>query len=452
MYAVRFCSLFLRFLSITLSAGVLFAGSIGCLYGQDLFNGAVNSASLGVGHSDVALPRGVLGAVSIGNPAGIGLVEGRSLEVGGLAILAHGTYTSATSTNSRLDPLLGVAPAAAFVTGVGKTPWRISVSATPDVSLAANWYYNDAPGTAGVTYGYQQNKSSLLNERFAVGVAHPLGKKVQVGGTFGVVYDSTTLIAPTIFQQQPVLKGLKTLLTMKTTGVGWNGSIGVIYAPTPNVHLGVTYRTPTAINSTGTAVGNLSALVAALGLTGKFQPDFRYSSKFNYTLPQIGRVGVAWSATNRTKVFASVDFVGWGNAFDHLGLAVSDGTNADLNGLVGSNGFHDVIPLSWSNQTIVHAGVERAMTPSLILRGGFVAGNDPVPSATLTPLTASITRASLAAGVGYRRGRYALDAGYQAGLPHTASVGQSILRAGEYNNSQTEISTQTLATTFAVSF
>ena len=452
MYFASFCSLCLRFFSIVLLAGVWFAGLTGSMQGQDLFNGTVNAASLGVGHSDVAMPHGALGAVSVGNPAGIGLVEGRSLEVGGLAILAHGSYTSATSTNSKLDPLLGVAPAVAFVTGVGSTPWRISVSATPDVSLAANWYYNDAPGTAGVTYGYQQNKSSLLNERFAVGVAHPLGKKIQVGGTFGVVYDSTTLIAPTIFQQQPVLKGLKTLLTMKTTGLGWNGSVGAIYTPTSKVSLGVTYRTPTAINSTGTADGNLSALVAALGLTGKFRPDFRYSSKFNYTLPQIGRVGVAWSASARTKVFTSVDFVGWGNAFDHLGLTVSNGTNADLNGLVGSSGFSDVIPLNWSNQTIVHAGVERAMTPSLILRGGFVAGNDPVPSATLTPLTASITRASVAAGVGYRRGRYLLDAGYQAGLPRTASVGQSILRAGEYNNSRTEIGTQTLATKLAVSF
>lgn len=450
MHSDRFYRISLRLLSLVLSAGMFIAGSSG--YGQDLFNGTVNGASLGVGHSDVAMPHGALGAVSVGNPAGIGLIEGRSLEVGGLAILAHGNYTSATSTNSRLDPLLGLAPAVAFVSSVGRSPWRFAVSATPDVSLAANWYYYDAPGTAGVTYGYQQNKSSLLNERFALGVAHPLGKKLQIGGTFGVVYDSTTLIAPTIFQQQPVLKGLKTLLTMKTTGVGWNGSVGAIYTPTPKVHVGITYRTPTTINSTGTAVGNLSALLAALGLTGKFQPDFRYSSKFNYTLPQIGRAGVAWNASTKTKVFASVDFVGWGNAFDHLGLTVSEGTNADLNGLVGSNGFHDVIPLNWSNQAIVHIGVERVMTPNLTLRGGCVAGNNPVPAATLTPLTASITQASVAAGVGYHRSRYRLDAGYQAGLPHTASVVQSLLRAGEYNNSQTEISTQTLATTFAIVF
>jgi long-chain fatty acid transport protein len=266
------------------------------------------------------------------------------------------------------------------------------------------------------------------------------------------VYDSTTLIAPTIFQQQPVLKGLKTLLTLKTTGVGWNGSLGMIYTPTSKVQVGLTYRTPTAINSSGSAVGNLSALLAALGLTGKFQQDFRYSTKFNYTLPQIGRVGVAWGATPRTKVFASADFVGWGNAFDHLGLTTSNGTNADLNGLVGSNGFSDVIPLNWSNQTIVHAGVERVVKSNLILRGGFMAGNNPVPSSTLTPLTAAITRASVGGGVGYHRGRYTLDAGYMAGLPNSASVGQSILRAGEYNNSKTEISTQTLATTFAVAF
>lgn len=441
-----------RFLSPVLVFATFFVGVPACLYGQDLFSGTTNSASMGVGASDLASPHGVLGAVSSGNAAGIALTEGRSLEVSGLAILAHGSYTSATSKNSTLDPLLGIAPSVAFVTGVGRTPWRVSVSATPDISLSANWYYNDAPGTAGVTYGYQQNKSTLLNERFAVGVGHPLGRKLVAGATFGGVYDSSTLIAPTIFQQQPVLAGLKTLLTLKTSGVGWNGSVGLIYTPSSKLQVGVSYKTPTVIHSSGGADGDLSALLAALGLTGKFQQDFHYGANLNYTLPQIGGVGLTWNVTPRTRVFARGDFVGWGSTFDHLGLQVSNGTNADLNGLVGSSGFHDVIPLDWKNQGIFHLGVETAVTHNLTLRGGFVAGNNPVPGSTLTPLTAAITKESVAAGVGYHTGRYTIDAGYQGGLPSTASVGQSILRAGEYNNSQTEISTQTLSTTFSVSF
>jgi long-subunit fatty acid transport protein len=441
------------FSAVVFSLVVLFfVNSTASATAQDLFNGAKASASMGVGGADLSSPHGALGAVSSGNPAGLASIEGRSLEVSGVAVLAHGHYTSPYSTDGTLNPLLGVAPSAAFATDLGKSLWRVSVSATPDVSLSATWYYDDAPGTAGVTYGYQRNQSSLLNERFAVGAGHPLGRKVEVGATVGLVYDSSTLVAPTIFQQQPVLEGLKTLLTLKTSGVGWNGTAGLIYSPVSRLQFGISYKSSTAIHGTGTADGNLSALLAALGLTGSFRPDFHYSAALNNTLPQSGGIGVTWKATPRTRVFLRGDLVNWSDSFNHLALRVSNGDNADLNGLVGSNGFHDVIPLDWHNQGIFHAGVEIAATSKLSLRGGYVVGNDPVPSSTLTPLTAAITRQSLAAGVGYRSGRYKIDAGYQAGLPETASVGQSILRAGEYDNSQTELSTQSLSTTLSIVF
>jgi len=439
-------------------AAMLATGATMHLQAQDLFTGARTSASIGVAGADLASPHGALGAVT-GNPAGLAspagttTTENRSLEVSGLAILAHGNYTSPTSTNSKLDPLIGIAPSAAFATTLPGAPaWRVSLSAAPDTSLSANWYYNDAPGTAGVTYGYRQNKSSLLNERIAIGAAHPLGKKIQAGATFGLVYNSSTLIAPTIFQQQAVLKGLKTLLTLKTSGIGWNGTAGLIYTPIHQLQIGFLYKSPTYIHGTGDADGNLSALLAALGLTGSFRPDFHYAASLDYSLPQSGGIGLTWNVTQRTRLYFRGDLVNWNNSFNHLNLGVSNGNNTDLNGLVGSNGFHDVIPLNWHNQTLFHLGLESAVSHNLVLRGGFVTGNNPVPSSTLTPLTAAITRQSLAGGIGYHTHRYKLDAAYEAGLPHSASVNQSILRAGEYNNSQTELSTHTLSTTFAIAF
>ena len=121
---------------------------------QDLFSGTKNSASIALAGSDLAAPHGALGAVT-GNPAGIASTEGRSVEFGGVAVLAHGRYISPTSPDGRLDPLLGFAPSVAFSTNLGRSPWHLSLSATPDTSLSANWSYTDAPGTAGVTYGYQ---------------------------------------------------------------------------------------------------------------------------------------------------------------------------------------------------------------------------------------------------------------------------------------------------------
>ena len=92
--------------------------------------------------------------------------------------------------------------------------------------------YVDAPGFAGASYGLQQQQSAILAARSGVGMGVALTKKVDVGVSVGAVYNQNTLDAPYIFQSNPALAGLKTLLAMHTTGFGWNTSVGVIARPT----------------------------------------------------------------------------------------------------------------------------------------------------------------------------------------------------------------------------
>jgi hypothetical protein len=95
----------------------------------------------------------------------------------------------------------------------------------PDLMFVANWHYVDSPGVAGATYGMQQQKSAILAGRAMAGLGVVLNPKISIGVSLGADYNSNTLDAPYIFQQQPVLKGLKTLLDLHTTGYGWNGSV-----------------------------------------------------------------------------------------------------------------------------------------------------------------------------------------------------------------------------------
>jgi long-subunit fatty acid transport protein len=110
------------------------------------------------------------------------------------------------------------------------------------------------------------------------------------------------------------------------------------------------------------------------------------------------------------------------------------------------------VPLHWNNQGTYRAGFEHPLGESWTLRGGFSWANNPVPSATLIPLTAAIMRSAIATGAGYSRGRWRLDAAYQAQLPSTQSVSQSSLQAGEYNNSRIRIFTQSLTLTARTTF
>jgi hypothetical protein len=78
--------------------------------------------------------------------------------------------------------------------------------------------------------------------------------------------------------------------------------------------------------------------------------------------------------------------------------------------------------------------------------------SNPVPSATLLPITAAIMQNSIATGAGWSRGRLRLDAAYQAQLPSSESVGKSSILAGEYSNSRVRLMLQSVTATATIHF
>ena len=72
----------------------------------------------------------------------------------------------------------------------------------------------------------------------------------------------------------------------------------------------------------------------------------------------------------------------------------------------------DGVPLNWKDQYSFHGGVERMLTESTSLRFGYAHGNNPVPSGTLTPMTAAIMTNQLSTGFAYHVGRSRFDVAY----------------------------------------
>lgn len=133
-------------------------------------------------------------------------------------------------------------------------------------------------------------------------------------------------------------------------------------------------------------------------------------------------------------------------------VRLTRGDNADLNGLLGSDALTDIVPLDWRDQFVFRAGVEFRLLKSVHLRGGYRYGGSPVPDGTLMPMTAAIFEHGIAAGVGYSRGAYRVDFGYQYDIPTSQSVGQSGLRSGEYDNSRVRVGMHLLALSMGVRF
>ena len=328
----------------------------------------------------------------------------------------------------------------------------------PESTLLANWHYPDPPGGLGgaTSYGYQQDKSEILSLRSAFGAAVQITPDFSFGASVGLDYNDNRLVAPYIFQNlQPgpngpanqSLDGAKTLLNLHTSGWGWNAQVGMIYRATPDLQFGVSYESPTTINSTGDATGDPSR---QFDLPPGSLP-FHYDASVTNTFPQEVMAGTSWKFLPQWRLALQLDWVDWADAFHNLPLSFKGGNNARVNAALGSS-FEESIPLNWKSEFVYRAGVEFNVTDNLVLRAGYCYGSSPVPDSTLTPLTAAIMENTVTAGIGYHWQRYSVDLAYQYDFPATQNIGTSGLLSGEYSNSSVKVSAHTLALTTTIRF
>lgn len=401
-------------------------------------HGARSSALGGAG---VAATDDIL-AIMGDNPAGLGMIGRYDAAVSLSVFHARGDFTDSTGSRGKLDDGIGAAPEAAISIPLGETPLTLGVGLMTDAALQADWTYIDpAGGGTGITsYGRRKHFSEIILLRAAAGLAYQITDQLSIGAALGIVYNENRLEAPYIFQSQPALQGLKTLLDLETDGFGVNGTIGLIYRLDDETVFGLSYLSPTRVNSTGTASGNADAQLDDLGSGfDGVQRDFNYDAEVVNNFPQKISAGMAWAASEEVRFLFQVDWINWSDAFDRLEVKLKNGNNTDLNGLVGSSAMQDSIPLDWEDRFVYRAGMEYTPTDNWALRLGYSYGRSPVPDATLTPMTAAIIEHTIGAGVGYHTGGFSVDLGYQFGLPNSQTVETSDLFSGEYNNSEVEV-------------
>lgn len=415
--------------------------------GGALGNG-LSARATALGGATVASADGPLEAMQ-GNPAELASLKGRSLDLSVTSLFASGTFSNSVSNNGTIQSSSGTLPYGAFGMRLGPR-FVLGLSAAPDTLMKAKWTYLDPPGTGGVSYGLQQNQSTILAVRSSAGLGFVVNRKLSLGASFGAIYDSNSLHAPYIFQQQPQLAGLKTLLDLHTSGVGWNGTFGAVISPSDKLRIGLSYRTQTNVHTYGNASGNAGAQFAALGIP--FQPAFHYDAEVNTKFPQAFTGGVSFQGLRHARVNLQGQWIDWSDAFDQLPVKLTNGNNSNINAFLSSSSLQDTIPLHWRNQATFGVGVEMPVAEAFEVRGGYSYATDPVPSSTLTPITAAILQNTLGTGVGYSHGHYRLDMSYQVQLPATQHVGQSGLLAGEYNNSRVNVMVQSLTLTTRIRF
>jgi long-subunit fatty acid transport protein len=416
---------------------------------QDFYWNSASARSLALGGVYVPSSSDALGALST-NPAGLTYLTSPSLDLSLYTVFARGSFSNSANNNAPMTTSPGVIPYGAFGMPIPHSRFTFGVGFAPDLASVSDWNYVDAPSSSGVTYGMQEQKSAILAGRMMAGLSYAFSHKLSVGVTAGADYNSNTLHAPYIFQSQPTLAGAKTLLDLHTYGTGWNTSVGAMFEPSKKWDLGVAWKSHTVIVTNGLASGNAYAQFAVP--PGSPATAFTYNASVENILPQSVNGNIAWHVNPRWVLAFQTDWVNWGGAFVNLPVTLTNGSNTTVNTIVGSSTLIDGVPLHWRDQYSFHGGVERLLTENTSLRFGYAHGNNPVPSGTLTPMTAAIMTNQLATGFAYHRGRSRFDIAYAFDPTSKEQVQQSDLLAGEYNNSTVRVGTQALTLGYSFQF
>ena len=407
-----------------------------------------------LGGEAVAAEDSVLAAMD-SNAAALASLESPAAAVTLTGAILNGKFAQPGRNSSLRDGSGVLAAGALELPAPRQWPIRFGLAVVPNLILDSSWQYLDRPGGLGGTtsYGQQTHHSQLISIRNTAAAAFEVNHWLSLGASAGFVYHQNSLHAPYIFQSQPVLRGFKTLLDLETDGVAPTFDFGVQVRPTDKLTLGLSYRPRTVISTTGTASGNARAQLLALG--GGFalaRPDFHYEAEVRTELPQQIALGGEWQFCDRVRAVAGIDWVNWGDAFDQLQIHLKNGSNADINGVVGADYLTDIAPLRWRDQFVYRVGFEVALTENLTARVGYSYARSPVPNDTLTPPTAAIFEHTVSVGAGYRWGRYHADLAWQWRLPATQHVGTSLLSAGEYSDTSVTVSAHLLQFSTGLSF
>ncbi|HTO94734.1 MAG TPA: outer membrane protein transport protein [Bacteroidota bacterium] len=165
-------------------------------------------------------------------------------------------------------------------------------------------------------------------------------------------------------------------LDMKGHGFAFGG--GVLYKPTPELSIGVSYRSKVKVDASGTAT--FTPNYTQLGL-----PQGGVSASI--TLPATGFAGIAYKITKDLEVEADYQYIGW-SSYKTLSF-----TFASNNSVVSST-------KNYSDTYILRVGGEYTMAP-WHFRAGYLYDHCPVSDTYAEPMLPDANRNGLNVGLGY---------------------------------------------------
>ncbi|WP_242926142.1 OmpP1/FadL family transporter [Pontibacter vulgaris] len=371
----------LALLGGTLLSGVAMAGG----YQVNL----AGQRQIGMGHTGTGL---ALDNASIFfNPGAMSHLRENGVTIGGSAIFSKIAYRALEpgNTEARTDNPAGTPFQVYGVYGI-TDKLKAGIGVYTPFGSTVKWG-NEWSGR----FGLEQLKLSAVYIQPTL--SYKITEKLGVGAGLTYVLGSVNLQRSIPVQDQQGNYG-HAELDGDATGVGYN--VGVYFAPTEKISLGLSYRSQVDVN---VEEGDATFTVPA-SLDARF-PDTKFEATL--PLPATLTLGIGIKPTDKLTLAIDVNRVEW-SAYKSLRFDYEEPVSRPApEGLVSENARN------YEDSYIYRIGAEYKATDALALRAGAYYDSSPVQDGYLTPETPDADARGVSVGLGYNLSeKLSLDASF----------------------------------------
>ena len=352
------------------------------------------------------------------NPAGMNQLEGNSMSTGGSLIVPRTTYNSFdTGHETEMNHHTYFAPDF-FITHKISDKLAAGFGFFCLFGLTTDWPEN-WEGRFIATY--TKLKTYFLNPAISWQV-HP---RLSLAVGFDYVFSNVEMKRAINLSEEIGIPGLpEGRSRVKGDGEGQGFNLGLLYHITEDIDLGISYRSRIDINYNGDARFNIPATgIGAIDplLANTFQNGDVFID--NIDLPSILAVGLSTTMIKNWTFEFDFYWINW-STFNKISADFKNPDTPDV-----------IIPRDWHDSLFYSLGAKYQLNKSIVLRGGYMFRNTPIPSKTFDPILPDADNHIVTIGAGYTRGGLSIDLSYMAliykdRVIHTNIPGQN----GKYEN------------------
>lgn len=319
------------------------------------------------------------------NPANLVDVPSLQVQVSVLVGYSSSDYSGKLG-NTETDRPWSLLPEFALAWPVPETDLTLGFGVHVPFGRQTRWDSDGALRYAAPVY------TSMMVMDFTPTLAWRVSDTVSVGAGLDLYYGRLQLT-----QLLPILSSSR--LTADSDGYAIGGNAGITWRITPNQRLALTCQAPFDMTFNGEM--ETTDVPSPAVASSDFETSFKY--------PTIVALGYGIQLVETVRLEANVEWLQYSR---FKTLTIDAGDNAALLETLGLSSISE----DWKDTWTFGLGADWRFARDWTLRAGYKYLQSPIPDSTFSPSMLDTDQSILSVGIGYQRGRHAVDLAYAVGL------------------------------------